>query len=91
MPYRNEKLSPEIKGKLRQFYRTLLSYQDFKQAHYVASYIIDQKLHESKDRRLLEALNCAMIVSYCRPFSGSDRGIETKIPKIPESFLKGVS
>jgi len=90
MPYRNNKLSPEARGKLRQFYRLLLSYGDFKQAHYIASYILDQKLHVSEDRRLLEALNCAMIVSYCRPFSGSDRGIETKVPNLPASFLKGV-
>lgn len=90
MPYRNKKLSREARGKLRQFYRLLLSYGDFKQAHYIASYILDQKLHESEDRRILEALNCAMIVSYCRPFSGSDRGIETKVPKLPASFLKGV-
>jgi hypothetical protein len=90
MPYRNNKLSPEARGKLRQFYRLLLSYGDFKQAHYIASYILDQKLHNSEDRRLLEALNCAMVVSYCRPFSGSDRGIETKVPNLPASFLKGV-
>lgn len=90
MPYRNKKLSREARGKLHQFYRLLLSYGDFKQAHYIASYILDQKLHESEDRRILEALNCAMIVSYCRPFSGSDRGIETKVPKLPASFLKGV-
>jgi len=90
MPYRNDKLSPEVRGKLRQFYRLLLAFGDFKQAHYIASYILDQKLHDSEDRRLLESLNCAMIVSYCRPFSGSDRGIEIKIPNLSVSFLKGV-
>ena len=90
MPYRNNKLSSEAKGKLRQFYRLLLSYGDFKQAHYIASYILDQKLHDSGDRRLLEALNCAMIVSYCRPFSDSERGIALKIPNLPVTFLKSV-
>ena len=90
MPYRNDKLSPEIMGKLRQFYRLLLSYKGFKQAHYIASYILDKKLHDSEDRRLLEALNCAMIVSYCRPFSANERGIETKIPALSASFLKDV-
>lgn len=91
MPYRNNKLDPEVRGKLRQFYRILLSYGDFKQAKYIASYILDNKLHESEDRRLLEALNCAMIIAYCRPFSSNDRSIDTKIPGLPESFLKGLT
>jgi hypothetical protein len=91
MPYRNEKLSAEIRWKLRKFYRLLLSSGDFKQAHYIASYILDEKLHASEDRRLLEALNCAMIVAYCRPFSGNDRAINTKIPDLPESFLRDLS
>lgn len=91
MPYRNKNLSPEIRNKIRQFYRLLMSYGDFKQAHYIASYILDEKLHDSEDRRLLEALNCAMIISYCRPFSGNDRNIDLKIPDLPASFLKGIS
>jgi hypothetical protein len=91
MPYRNKKLSKEVRGKLRQFYRLLLSYGDFKQAHYIASYILAEKLHDSEDRRLLEALNCAMIVAYCRPFSGNDRIIDIKIPNLPASFLRDLS
>jgi hypothetical protein len=91
MPYRNEKLAPEVRGKLRQFYRLIMSYGDFKQAKYIASYILDNKLHEADDQRLLEALNCAMIIAYCRPFSKNDRGIDTKIPALPETFLKGLS
>ena len=31
-----------------------------------------------------------MIVSYCRPFSGSERGIALKIPNLPVTFLKSV-
>ena len=91
MPYRNKELSPEIRGKLRKFYRLLLTYGDFKQAHYISSYILDEKLHDSEDRRLLEALNCAMIVAYCRPFSGNDRNADTKIPALSESFLKDLT
>lgn len=91
MPYRNKNLSPEIRNKIRQFYRLLMSYGDFKQAHYIASYILDEKLHASEDMRLLEALNCAMIISYCRPFSGNDRNTDIKIPDLPASFLKGIS
>ncbi len=90
MPYRNEKLSPEVRGKLRQFYRLLLSYGDFKQAHYIASYILAEELHDLEDRRLLEALNCAMIIAYCRPFSRSDRSADTKVPSLSISFLKGL-
>lgn len=90
MPLQNEQLSQEIKGRLRQFYRILLSYSDFKQATYTASYILEKKLHDMEDRRLLESLNCAMIVAYSRPFSGNDRGINPKIPDLPSSFLKGI-
>jgi hypothetical protein len=89
MPYRNKNLSPEIRGKLRQFYRLLLSYGDFKQAHYISSYILDEKLHNSEDVRLLEALNCAMIIAYCRPFSGNEQS-DIKILYLPASFLKGL-
>ena len=91
MPYRNKELSLEIRGKLRKFYRLLLSYGDFKQAYYISSYILDEKLHDSEDRRLLEALNCAMIVAYCRPFSGNDRNTDIKIPDLPESFLRDLT
>jgi hypothetical protein len=91
MPYRDDKLSPETRGKLRNFYRVLLSYGDFKQAQYIASYILDEKLHDREDRRLLEALNCAMIVAYCRPFSGNDRAIDAKIPDLSVSFLRDLS
>ena len=90
MPLQNEQFSVEIKGRLRQFYRILLSYGDFKQAKFTASYILEEKLHEMEDRRLLESLNCAMIIAYCRPFSGNDRGINPKIPDLPSSFLKNV-
>lgn len=91
MPYRINKLNQEVRGKLRQFYRLILSYGDFKQAHYIASYILTEKLHDSEDWRLLEALNCAMIVAYCRPFSGNDQAIDIRIPDLPKSFLRGLS
>lgn len=91
MPYRNKNLTPEIRSKIRQFYRILISYGDFKQAHYIATYILDEKLHDSEDMRLLEALNCAMIISYCRPFSGNDRNTDRKIPDLSASFLSGLS
>ena len=90
MPYRNNNLSPEVRGKLRQFFRLLMSYKDFKQAHYIASYILHKKLHDLDDKQLLEALNCAMIVAYCRPFSGNDQTVDAKIPDLPVSFLKGL-
>lgn len=91
MPYRDKELNADIRGKLRKFYRLLLSAGDFKQAHHIASYIITENLHDSENRGLLEALNCAMIVAYCRPFSGNDRAVEAKIPDLPESFLRNLS
>jgi hypothetical protein len=66
-------IDPQHEGKLKQFHRLLISYNDFKQAAWIASYILDHKLQEKVNRfrgirryesRLLwEALNCAMIVS----------------------------
>ena len=39
----------------------------------------------------LQALNCAMIVAYCRPFSGNDLKTKSSIPDLPTSFLKDFS
>lgn len=80
-------MTPEIEGKLRQFKRMLLSYADFKHAKLVSTHIIDQNLHEPRPGEgdtLLEALNCSMIIAYCRPFSGNDRSA----PDLPAGFLK---
>ena len=77
------------KGMMRQFYRILLSYGDFKQTKFTASYILENKLHDMGDRGLLESLG-PMIVAYCRPFSGNDRDINPKIPDLPSSFIEGV-
>ena len=69
-------ITPESEGKLHQLYRLLMSLSDFKQASLIALYILENKLHGREDhewgRTLHEALNCAMIIAYCRPFSGSD-------------------
>jgi hypothetical protein len=82
-------LTPESEGKLRQLYRLLTSLSDFKQASLIASYILANKLHDREDhgwgRMLHEALNCAMIIAYCRPFSGSN---PKKIPALPHGFLR---
>lgn len=91
MPIYSKKLDGKTKGRLRQFYRLLLSYTDFKQAKLTAEYIIDENLHAKEDQiRFLEALNCAMIVAYCRPFSGSERGASVKVPVLPRKFLAEV-
>ena len=82
-------LTTESEGKLRQLYRLLMSLSDFKQASLIASYILANKLHDREDhewgRILHEALNCAMIIAYCRPFSGSD---PKKIPALSDGFLR---
>ncbi len=71
-------ITPESEGKLQQLYRLLMSLSDFKQASLIALYILENKLHDREDhewgRILHEALNCAMIIAYCRPFSGRRRG-----------------
>ena len=90
MKHLDTNLSFEVRGKLKNFYRLIMSHGDFKQAHYIATRI-DENFHNGDDRRPLEALNCAMIISYCRPFSGNDKKIQGKVPDLPESFLKGLS
>lgn len=84
--------TPEIEGKRRQFYRLHMSYVDFQQAAGLASYILNNKLHERlpRDRFLLQGLNCAMIVAYCRPFSGNDRRSDLKIPDLPKRILRAL-
>jgi hypothetical protein len=86
--------SPEIRGKLRYFNRVLMSYIDFQQAQNIAHVILRDRLHKRLrdpgpgDRFLLQGLNCAMIVAYCRPFSGNDRGATVKVPGLPARFLR---
>jgi hypothetical protein len=70
-------LSDEQFGKLRLFNRILISYNDFKQAHEIASLLLDGDLyrnHPKENRYLVIALNMAAIVAYSRPFlnSGND-------------------
>ncbi len=88
------KSEKEISGKFRQFQRVLISYIDFKQASQISSLILSEELHANyprENRILLEALNCAMIVAYCRPFSGSDARAATKVPDLPNRFLRSLS
>ena len=88
----------EREAKLRLLHRLLMSYQDFQQASQIASYILVHKLQEKVDRfrgrrryrikLLWEALNCAMVVAYCRPFEGNDRRSAKRIPDLPKRFLE---
>ena len=80
-------LTPEIDGKMRQFKRILLSYADFKHAKLASSVILTDQLHDKYPQEsyvILEALNCSMIVAYCRPFSGNN----SQVPDLPNRLLK---
>ena len=84
-------ISPEIDGKMRQFKRVLMSYADFKHAKLASSYILTERLHQKypeESHVILEALNCSMIVAYCRPFSGNDAGAERKVPDLPSRLSR---
>ena len=88
-------------AQLKLLERLLISYNDFHHASRIASYIIDKRLqikvncqrgnsrHQAK--LLWEALNTAMVVAYCHPFSGNDRWSVNKIPDLPPRFLKGMT
>ena len=80
-------------ARVRLFRRVFVSYNDFKQAAHISSHILSEKLHEDypeKNRHLLQALNCAMIIAYARPFSGNT-GAETMLPNLPHRFFDGFS
>ena len=91
----------EREAKLRLFHRLLMSYIDFQQAYWIASYILDHNLQQKVERLrgkrryhiklLWQALNCAMVVSYCRPFSGNDPRAVRRIPDLPRRFLHVLS
>lgn len=81
----------------RELRRLIMSYQDFQHASWIASYILDKKLQDIVDqggtqgydaRRHWQALNCAMVVTYCRPFSGNDKRTPQPIPDLHKRFLK---
>lgn len=86
---------------LRLFLRLLISYNDFQQAADIASYILRHKFQEKVERLrgqrryriklLWQALNCAMVIAYCRPFSGNDRRSARHIPDLPPRFLKSLT
>jgi hypothetical protein len=84
-------LTPELDGKMRQYKRVLLSYADFKHAKLASAYIIDSQLHENYPEEsyiILEALNCSMIVAYCRPFSGNASRAAGSVPDLPGRLLR---
>jgi hypothetical protein len=77
-------------ARVRLFRRLLVSYNDFEQSSHLSSHILNAKLHDrypEQDRHVLQALNCAMIVAYARPFS-INRGSSNTLPSLPSRFLK---
>jgi hypothetical protein len=88
-------------AKLKLLNRLLMSYIDFHHSSRIASYILDHRLQEKVARLhgrrryriklLWEALNAAMIVAYCRPFSGNDRGRTDTLRELPRRFLEVLS
>jgi hypothetical protein len=96
-----DSLPEEIAAKLNLLNRLLISYNDFHHASRIASYILEHRLQDKAERLhgrrryriklLCEALNSAMIVAYCRPFSGNDRGRSDTLRSLPARFLNGLS
>ncbi len=74
-------------NEFRLFNRLLLSYNDFKQAHEVASILIEGKYYEKypENRTVVHALNLAVIVAYSRPFKVS-RG-QLALRALPKEIL----
>lgn len=73
----------------RLFNRLLLSYNDFKQAHEIATMLLENDHYEKypENRSLVHALNLAVIVAYSRPFKVS-RG-QLALKTLPGDVLSG--
>ncbi len=85
-------LTVEPFGKLRLFNRILISYNDFKQAHEIASLLIDGDFYRdypTKNRHLVIALNMAAVVAYSRPFLNS--GSELAHSRLPGRILRNLN
>jgi len=85
-------LTNEQFGKLRLFNRILISYNDFKQAHEIASLLIDGDFYRDyprKNRHLVIALNMAAVVAYSRPFLNS--GSELAHNRLPGRLLRNLN
>ncbi|MCW5793401.1 MAG: hypothetical protein KIS97_03590 [Nitrospira sp.] len=82
-------LTDEQFRKLRLFNRILISYNDFKQAHEIASLLVAGDLYRDyprQNRHLVIALNMAAIVAYARPFL--DSGGELAHNRLPGKVLR---
>jgi hypothetical protein len=85
-------LTDEQFGKLRLFNRILISYNDFKQAHEVASLLIGGDFYRdypSKNRHLVIALNMAAVVAYSRPFLNSGNALAHS--RLPGRILRNLT
>ena len=82
-------LSDEQFQRLRLFNRILISYNDFKQAHEIASLLLEGDFYRNYPREnchLVTALNMAAIVAYSRPFL--DGKGELAHNRLPGKILK---
>ncbi len=87
----------EVRSKKRLLHRLLMSYNDFHQAAQIANLILEEGLQSTLENErgeiryraklLWQALNCAMVVSYARPFSQNERSGGTAMERVPSNFL----
>lgn len=92
-------LSMKEEARLRLLRVLISAYGDFMQAAWIAGYILDAKLQHKVDRLrgmprhrtklLWEALNCAMVVSYARPFSPGRSS--SKATHLPNRIVRNLS
>lgn len=90
-------MDDQIRGKERLLHRLLMSYNDFQQAAEIGDLILEEGFQHTPDNErdetryrakiLWQALNCAMVVSYARPFSQNERSEGTATAKVPSNFL----
>lgn len=79
-----------LQSELRLFHRVLISYTDFHQAQRISGELLGLQVYPGepqRNRTLHEALNCAAIIAYCRPFSGNEDSDST-LATLPNRFLK---
>lgn len=82
-----------LEAEKKLFKRLVISHWDLQHAQRFAELILNRNLLDSSDamdKDLLHALNTALIVAYCRPFSENVHTSNTRA-MLPDSYLRDFS
>lgn len=87
-----ENLTSEERGRLRLYFRLVLSYKDFKHALKCAEWLISQgDDYIPQDELAKTAHYCSMVVSYARPFNSGGTSEHGRVPRLTLESLPNVT